>query len=312
MNRLLILSARATAYHELVRQADLPDLTVVAMNSPDEARALAGSFNLVLGDPGLIATLLPALGQLEWVQSTWAGVEALVGPGRPRDYVLTNVRDVLSPLIVEYVLCYLLMHERRALARYHAQLKGLWDTSTPGTLRGRELGLLGVGSIGAQVARMAKSFGMITRGFTRASRNCEAVDRYYHDRQLMEFATGLDYLVCALPGTRHSRNLVNAQLLAALPAQCVLINVGRGTVVDEDALALALQSGTIAGAVLDVFQEEPLPSGHKFWNTPNLLISAHTAAPSLPEFIAPVFLQNYQRFIRGEPLQYQVDFDQEY
>ena len=90
------------------------------------------------------------------------------------------------------------------------------------------------------------------------------------------------------------------------------MNPGRGGVVDEPALAAALQEGRLAGAVLDVFQQEPLPAGHVFWRTPNLLITSHTAALSFPQDIAPVFIDNYRRLLRGEPLKYRVDFEQEY
>ena len=90
------------------------------------------------------------------------------------------------------------------------------------------------------------------------------------------------------------------------------MNPGRGGVVDEPALAAALQDGRLAGAVLDVFQQEPLPADHVFWRTPNLLITSHTAALSIPQDIAPVFIDNYRRLMRGEPLKYRVDFEQEY
>ena len=112
-----------------------------------------------------------------------------------------------------------------------------------------------------------------------------------------------------MPATRDTRHLVDAALLRALPPRAVFVNPGRGGVVDEPALAAALEEGRLAGAVLDVFQEEPLPPGHVFWRTPNLLITSHTAALSDPEDIAPVFIDNYRRLLRGEPLRHQVDFE---
>lgn len=94
--------------------------------------------------------------------------------------------------------------------------------------------------------------------------------------------------------------------------RALFINPGRGRIVDEAALADALHAGRLAGAVLDVFQQEPLPPGHVFWRTPNLLITSHTGALSVPEDIAPVFIDNYRRLVAGEPLRYQVDFDAGY
>ena len=135
------------------------------------------------------------------------------------------------------------------------------------------------------------------------------MDVYFHGDSRVAFATDLDYLISVMPATAVTRHLVDAGLLGALPPRAVFINPGRGGVVDEPALAAALTDGRLAGAVLDVFQQEPLPPGHVFWRTPNLLITSHTAALSVPEDIAPVFIENYRRLLRGEPLLYQVDFD---
>ena len=134
------------------------------------------------------------------------------------------------------------------------------------------------------------------------------MDAYFHGSDLLEFARGLDYLVNLLPGTSETRQLVNAALLAALPARAMFINVGRGSAVDEAALAEVLKAGKLAGAVLDVLNEEPLPPDHFFWNTPNLLISSHTAAPSFPEDVARLFVENYRLLLEGKALNYQVDF----
>ncbi len=237
---------------------------------------------------------MPHLTGLQWVQATWAGVEPLLDPALRRDYILTNARGIFGALMSEYVFGYLLVHERRILKRYKSQQAKQWDETAPGTLRGKQIGLLGVGSIGIELARTAKHFGMRVRGYTRASETCPEVDIYFHPPDKLAFATGLDYLVCVLPQLGATRQIVDEQLLAALPAHALVINVGRGSVLDESALVDALQSGRLAGAVLDVFLEEPLPPSHVFWRTPNLLISSHTAAPTIPEDMVGVFLDNYQ------------------
>src|SRR5207249_8719727 len=135
-----------------------------------------------------------------------------------------------------------------------------WDPAPPGTLRGRQIGLLGVGSIGAALARTAKHFEMRVKGYTRASEGCPDVDAYFHGGDRARFAADLDYLVAVVPNTADTRRLVDAALLRALPARAVFVNPGRGSVVDEGALAEALQQGRLDGAVLDVFDEEPLPA----------------------------------------------------
>jgi phosphoglycerate dehydrogenase-like enzyme len=115
-----------------------------------------------------------------------------------------------------------------------------------------------------------------------------------------------------MPATTETRKIVDAALLRTLPPRALFVNPGRGGVVDEAALAAALLEGRLAGAVLDVFETEPLPADHIFWRLPNVRITAHTAALSAPVDIAPIFVDNYRRLLRGEPLQYRVDFERGY
>ena len=123
---------------------------------------------------------------------------------------------------------------------------------------------------------------------------------------------GLDYLVSVLPRTEDTNKIVNRELLEVLPSHAVLVNVGRGNAVDEPALVQALNGGKIAAAVLDVFEQEPLPEGHPFWTTPNLYMTFHTSAISYPEDLTKVFIENYQRYVDGKPLKYVVDFAKGY
>jgi phosphoglycerate dehydrogenase-like enzyme len=312
MHRLLILARRASDYHRLVDAARLPDLEVTSTPDPAAIAARAGDFDLAFGEPSLIGRALPSLTGLRWAQATWAGVEPLLDPSLRRDYMLTNARGVFGGLMSEYVFGYLLAHERRLLEKHAAQAAGRWDPTPPGTLRGKQLGLLGVGTIGAALARTAKHFGMRVKGYTRASEDSADIDVYFHGPladQRQAFAGDLDYLVSIMPATAATRHVVDAALLGSLPPHAVFVNPGRGGTVDEAALAAALRDRTIAGAVLDVFQQEPLPAEHVFWRTPNLLITSHTAALSVPQDIAPVFIENYRRLLRGEPLRYRVDFE---
>jgi len=302
VHRLLILSRHADAYRRLIDAERLPDLEIVPSDDCDVA----------LGEPSLIAPAIGRLSSITWVQSTWAGVEPLLDPALRRDYVLTNARGVFGGLMSEYVFGYLLAHERMIFRKHAAQREGRWDAAPPGTLKGKQIGLLGVGSIGAALARTAKHFGMRVKGYTRSSEGCADVDEYFHGAERIAFARDLDYLVCIVPNTSGTRRLVDAELLAALPPRAVFVNPGRGAAVDESALADALQSRRLACAVLDVFQQEPLPPDHVLWRTPNVLITSHTAALSAPEDIAPVFIDNYRRFAAGQPLWHRVDFEAGY
>ena len=308
-HKLLILSQDENKYRALIEGARLVNLEVA--NQP------ADDVDIALGEPSLIKVALASLPALSWAQSIWAGIEPLLDPTLRRDYILTNARGVFGELMSEYVIGYLLAHERKIFQRFEAQKNKNWEDSDTRTLRGKTIGLLGVGSIGAEVALTAKFFGMNVRGYTVESETSTHVDRYYHptlesDSLLSDFASGLDYLVNILPNTKDTRKIINADLLNALPSHALVINVGRGPAVDESALIGALSQNKIAGAVLDVFEQEPLSKDHPFWTTPNLLITFHTAAPSLPEDITNLFIENYELFIEGKLLKYQVDFEKGY
>lgn len=303
MSNLLILSRDAEEYRQLIQAAQLPGLEFTS----DPAQS-----DIVIGEPKLIQDALPSLSSLKWAQAIYAGVEPLVDATQRRDYVLTNARGVFGELMSEYVFGYLLFHEKRILERMKAQESMQWDRSESGVLRGKTIGLLGVGSIGAYLAGTAKHFKMKVRGFTRGSETSSDVDQYFHGNDLLKFVDGLDYLICVLPRTEATNKVVDANVLKALPNHAVFINVGRGNAVDQAALVQALQEGKLAAAVLDVFEKEPLPQGHPFWNTPNLYMTFHTSAISYPEDITKLFIENYQLYMAGKPLKYVVNFEKGY
>ncbi|GAB4482918.1 MAG: D-2-hydroxyacid dehydrogenase [Anaerolineales bacterium] len=304
--KILILSKYAPIYREEI-QAAQPGVEILLPgdSGADEAE-------IALGEPLLLREYLPRLKRLRWIQSTFAGVEPLLQAGLRRDYTLTNARGVFGGLMSEYIFGYLLAHERKIFQRWQAQREKRWDDSLTGTLRGKTLGLLGVGSIGAALAQTAKYFGMTVRGFTRASEACPQVDEYFHPPLTASFAEGLDYLVSVLPNTPGTQRVVDAALLAALPQRALFINVGRGSAVDEAALVSALEAGAISGAVLDVTGQEPLPAESPLWGVKNLLLTFHTSAPSFPKELAQMFLDNYRRYAAGEPLRHVVNFEAGY
>lgn len=303
MPKLLILSRDRDEYRHLLEAVRLPDLAITG--DPKEA-------DIVLGEPKLIRDALPRLSALRWAQSVYAGVEPLVDPAERHDYLLTNARGVFGELMSEYVFGYLLFLEKKILQRIRNQEAKEWQRSESGILRGKTVGLLGVGSIGAHLAGTAKHFGMKVRGFTRESEESPQVDHYFHGNDLLKFIDGLDYLVCILPKTKDTNQIVDKAALEALPAHAILINAGRGNAVDESALVRALTEGTLAAAILDVFEKEPLPQDHPFWGTPNLYITFHTSAISYPEDLTRLFVENYHRYLDGQPLKYIVDFERGY
>lgn len=304
MPTLVILGRDAETYRAILESASLPGLVIEEEPSP--------ASTIAMGSPLMIRKTLSELPNLKWAQSTWAVVEPLLDPSLRRDYILTNARGVFGELMSEFVLAYILAHERKLFELAERQKAKQWVGFRAVPLRGKTIGLLGVGSIGAEVARTAKFFGMKVRGYTRASKTSAHVDEYYQEERLTEFVNDLDYLVNILPNTKDTRKIVGSDLLNALPSHALFINVGRGSAVDESALLEALENERIAGAVLDVFEEEPLPETHPFWAAKNLTMTFHTSAPSLPEDIAKIFIANYLLYISGKPLNYVVDFEKGY
>jgi phosphoglycerate dehydrogenase-like enzyme len=303
MPKLLILSRDKDQYKHLIELSRLPNLELTLDSK---------QCDIVLGEPRLIRDTLPLLPHLKWAQAIYAGVEPLVDPAQRRDYILTNARGVFGELMSEYVFGYLLFLEKKMLQRMKDQQAKQWERPESGVLRGKTIGLLGVGSIGAHLTGTAKHFGMTVRGFTRESEASNQVDQYFHGNDLLKFVTGLDYLVCVLPRTNATNQIVDEKLLEALPTHAIFINVGRGNAVDEAALVNALNEHKLAAAVLDVFDKEPLPQAHPFWTTSNLYMTFHTSAISYPEDISKLFIENYHRYLEGKKLKYIVDFEKGY
>lgn len=311
MTDCLIISSHADEYAaEIARHKDV-DLSVTACTTSEQALRQYAGQRIVFGDPDLVAPVLPNMPTVEWVQSTWAGVLPFV-QGARRDYRLTGIKDVFGEQMSEYVLGYLLAHELKILERVEKQLKHQWHEATSGSLQGKRLGIMGTGSIGQHIARRASSFGMHVSGLSRSGAAADGFDDVRTIGELDAFLAAADYLVAILPQTSETDRLLDERAFTQLPSHAYFINIGRGNVVDDDALINALQRGEIAGATLDVFDEEPLPEGSPLWDVPNLLITAHMAAVSYPALVVPIFVENFQRFSRDEQLRFLVDFDAGY
>jgi len=304
MPKLFLTTHDPKEYLDFLHQANLPDLEIFTEFNPE--------CDIVFGDTRRIQKTLPDLPHLKWVQTTSAGVERLMDSSLRRDYTLTNAKNVFGESMSEFVFGYMLYFKKRIAERQQAQKSKQWDEEDGGVLRGKTLGLIGVGSIGSHIAMTAKHFRMNVWGYTRASESNTHVDKYFHGDELLTFAKGLDYLVVVLPKTDDTNSIVNAEVLNALPPHVLLINVGRGNAVDASALVEALNQNKIAGAVLDVTEPEPLPEDHPFWTTPNLFLTFHTSAMSYPEDMVQLFAENYKLYIEDKPLQHQVDFERGY
>jgi phosphoglycerate dehydrogenase-like enzyme len=291
---------------EVARLAEEP-IPVKACKTAEQALAEYTDETVLFGNPAMIARIVSRLPLVDWVQSSWAGVKPLMDIDH-RNYVLTGVKDVFGPQMSEYVIGYLLAHELRVLERMNAQREHQWFKGFSGTLAGKRLGIMGTGSIGRHIANTASGFGMRVTGLSRSGAQTPGFDEVIKVDRLHNFLEQTDYLVATLPDTAATDRLLDAAALARLPAHAYFINVGRSNVVDDHALMDVLQNNRLAGAALDVFDEEPVPGDSLLWDTPNLTVTAHIAAISHPLLLVPIFVENYRRYINGEPLKYVVDF----
>lgn len=311
MPSCLIVSALADEFAEEVERLSGGGIESCACRDADSARSEYRGHEVLFGSPAMIAEVLDEMPGVKWVQSSWAGVTPLIDAER-RDYVLTGVKGVFGPQMAEYTLGYLLAEELKILERHRAQGERRWWRENSGTLAGKRLGILGTGSIGAAIARAARAFDLEVVGLSRSGESREHFRTMYPVDRLAEFLGSLDYLVSTLPDTGATRSLLDAGNLARLPRGAVFVNVGRSNVVDDSALVDALCEGRLAAAVLDVFDEEPLPADSPLWSAPNLRVTAHIAAVSHPALIVPIFVDNVRRYESGKPLEYVIDFDRGY
>lgn len=314
--KAVILSKVADVYQALAKATEHDTRDWLVTNQVSDvmsaSEAQRASVRWLLAEPALAAQVLDALPNVQWMQSTWAGVEILLAPSMRHDYTLTNVRGIFAPLMVEYLLTHMLAHERLLYAHRAAFERREWFPRDGGLLRGKTVLLLGLGSIGAEMVAVFNVLGMRVLGVASAPRVVAGVAEVTDLAGVPRLLAQADYVVNVLPNTPTTQDVVNAAFLKQMQRHAVLINVGRGQAVVDADLAEALHAGTIAGAVLDVFRTEPLPAAHPFWDAPNLVSTSHTAAPSVPESVFEVFRDNLNRFERGEELLHRVDFARGY
>jgi glyoxylate/hydroxypyruvate reductase A len=245
--------------------------------------------------------------RLAWLQGMGAGIEDLVNnPDLRPEAQITRVVGIFGPWIAEYTLAQILAW-RQDIARSRAnQAAHRWDKFLIRKARGLRLGVAGLGSVGQEVARLGQAMGLFVSAYDLAQGELTGGGRVYSGGRgsaaLMEFMSGIDVLSINLPLTPDTRGLFGARELAAMPRGSYLVNTARGPVVDEQVLVAAIRTGHLSGAALDVFDVEPLPVDSPLWDISGVTITSHISGPSTPAEVVPIFVDNYHRFRRGEPL----------
>jgi phosphoglycerate dehydrogenase-like enzyme len=284
-------------------------IAVTFGNDPDKLDAKLQEAEILLTGGFDASNLAARAPHLKWVQSTSAGVEKLA-PCIPSGVVLTNASGVHMPKGGEYAMTALLMLNHRVPHFVTAQRAARWDQAFATPIAGKTVLILGVGAIGSAAARLARRFGMRVIGVSRSAKRNKLVDRMYGPKDLKKALPQADFVLAILPLTDETRGLLGHAELDLLPRHAGLVNLGRGPVIDNEALADKLRKGELAGAVLDVYPEEPLPSSSPLWATPNLIMSPHCAvddASAYAERALALFLGNLKKYVGGRKLMNVVD-----
>jgi phosphoglycerate dehydrogenase-like enzyme len=261
--------------------------------------------------PSVLAQLWPHAKRVRWVHALSAGVDTLLFPELVESGVpLTNARGVFSRALAEFVMTAVLFFDKEVPRLLAQQAERRWAIYEPRSPHGRTMVIVGLGDIGRATARLARAFGMRTVGVRRSEGGGEAeADEIVSNVHLDRVLPRADVVVVAAPLTPETRHLLDARRLALLAPHAIVINVGRGPVIDQAALAAALRSGALAGAALDVFEVEPLPADEPLWTLPNVLLSPHTAdhVAGWRESSMEFFVENLRRFLDGRDLHNVVD-----
>ncbi|PAU80116.1 hydroxyacid dehydrogenase [Halovibrio salipaludis] len=245
----------------------------------------------------------PSADSLEWIHATSAGVDALMFPELVNSEVtVTNAQGIFDRSIAEYVLCTILMFAKDFPHSIRLQMAHQWQHRDTERAQGSRVLVVGAGSIGRQIARLVTAVGMEAHGIARRSRSDDPDFEAVHDNAAIPEQLGLaDYVVIAAPLTPATEKLFDAKAFQAMKPTARMINIGRGPIVDTQALVEALQSGEIAGAGLDVFEEEPLPSDHPLWAMENVTMTAHMAGDFIgwKKALTEQFFDNLDNWLAG-------------
>ncbi|KAF2367528.1 D-isomer specific 2-hydroxyacid dehydrogenase NAD-binding domain [Trinorchestia longiramus] len=290
----------------------------------DEEVSQLRDAEILLADNNALIQFTDRLPHLKWFQGTWAGVEDLMAHFRgksPPHYLMSRMsNETFSQLMSEYVVGQVITHERGWREAALKQAESKWHHSGKvaeyRSLRELTIALLGVGKIGQEIGRSLKAFRCRVLAYSFTPRSAVEVQRYadahYTGDNLASILGESDYIVSCLPSTPITSGLLSAAMLQAAKPGSMLINVGRGSVVSEEDLLAALDNGPLGAAVLDVFNEEPLPPSSPLWTHPKVVVTPHCAAVSRAQDVAGTFVSNYQRFTAGQDPEFLIDVTKNY
>jgi phosphoglycerate dehydrogenase-like enzyme len=310
--RLLLWTDSPARYIEAIRGAGLSDRVVVEAlarkDTPSAAQLAETEAMLAWGAP---SGLLPRMPKLRWVQALTAGVEGWMAlPDLPAGLTLTCARGTHAESMPENILGALFHLTKPYAAIVEDGKQRRWTRRVAEPLNGKTLGILGLGAIGQEVARLAAALGMRVVGTRRGGAKLPGSPaEVLPPERTAEVLARSDYVLLLLPATPETENFMDAARLGQMKRTAWLLNFGRGHLVADPDLVDAVRKGTVAGAVLDVFRQEPLPTDHPFWTTDGIVVLPHIGGlhPERDTIVARLFADNLARFLDGRPLKEVVD-----
>ena len=307
--RLLLWTDASRAYLDAIAAAGLSGRVLVDWlsreHTPSDAQRAETNVLLAAGVP---AGLLPTMPKLRWAQSLTAGVEGwLALPDLPPGLTLTCARGTHRQSMPENILGALFHITKPYAGIAEDQKQSLWRHRIATPLNGKTLGILGLGAIGQDVARLAAALGMRVIGTRRRPEPMPA--EVHPPERTDEVLAQSDFVLLLLPATPLTNNFIDAERLARMKPSAWLLNFGRGQLINDQDLIAAVTAKHIAGAVLDVFRQEPLPKQHAFWTTEGILVLPHIGGPhpDRDSIVASLLVENLQRFLDDQPLLQVVD-----
>ena len=322
--KFVVRAALEDQYVDQLRR-DFPQADFVMATTPQDVEREIGDAVALLGGGSLSPELLSAAPQLRWVAATSAGVEHLLSPELKarEDVVLTNFSGVAAPNIAEHVLALMLAFARGLPTLMRAQAAHRWaqeDDALPAPfstfeIEGQTLFIVGLGEIGRALVPKAHALGLRIVATERAPHDQPVqVEHLWPQERMNDLLPHADHVVLCLPLTDDTRGIINDAALSTFKRGAYLYNVGRGGLIEQDALVAALRDGRLGGAGLDVTDPEPLPTDSPLWDAPNALITGHTAGETPQYWVRgfPLLRDNVRRFLAGEELQEQVSIGEGY
>jgi phosphoglycerate dehydrogenase-like enzyme len=301
MNNLFLCTSENGQYQRLLEEDPLPNCQLTQESH---------TANIILADPPLIAPKLPNLQKLQWLQSTFAGVNALTFYPQTH-YQLTRMTEGLGLPIAEYIFGWWISHQRGWAHYQYQQDNHFWQPHRSSNLQGKTLLILGSGDIAQAIAKVGQAFGTQNWCINTTGKPTCSFESAFQFQDFPNIAPHVDILINALPDTPQTRQRLNLKFFSAFQ-NTVFFNIGRGSAVVTSALLAALENNHLQHAFLDVFEIEPLPVDHPFWAHKKITITPHIAAISDPVLVMALFRRNYKNWINQRSLEGKIDWKKGY